>query len=256
MSLLNEKPENVIKERRFQEYQRSLELIWWELVRLNSTVYVLEKLINFPVKIFVPKGKDLFLNLVHHNFIENSILIVSRIFTDNSADAHTIVWFKNKLRNEYLKDVYVNEFDEILKENRFSKNVNELSVKIHKIRSKLVAHLKREIVLSEITQDFKISFKELKEVVSAIAILFRLICFNHDYHLYPVEWSPNLVHSGPLDKRPDIEEILDDFVLKNPILKLPEEKPYLWDKIKSGYNQDELIKFDKYRKKFGFKSVL
>ncbi len=256
MSLLSEQPENIIKEHYFQEYKKSLEIIWWELIRLNSTVYVLEKLINFPVKIFVPRGKDHFLNLVYQNFIENTILLISRIFTDNSIDAHTIIWFKNKIRTEYLKDCHVDEFDEILKENKFSKSVNELLERIHKIRSKLVAHSKREIVLSDISQDFKISFKDIKEVVESIAGLFRLVCYNHDHHLCPVEWSPNLLRNDPLDKRPDIEEILNDIVLKNPILKLPEEKPYLWEKIKSGYNQDELNKFNEYRIKFNLRSVI
>ncbi|MHA1336269.1 MAG: AbiU2 domain-containing protein [Promethearchaeota archaeon] len=256
MTLLYKKPEEIIKKQYIKDYKNSLEIIWLELVRLNSTVFVLEKLINFPAKIFLPKGKDLFLNLVYHNFIENCIIIISRIFTDKSKDTHTIIWFKNKIRNKYLKDIYKDEFDKMLKERKFSKNVNTLSDKIHKIRSKLVAHLKRELLLNEITSDFKISFKELKEVVNAIEDLFILICFGHGHHLYPIQWIPNLVRNDPLDNRTDIDEILDYFVLQNPILKLPEENPSLWNKIKLNYSHEELVKFDEYRKKFGYNSVL
>jgi hypothetical protein len=255
MTIKNAKSEDVIKEQYFKDYKKSLEIIWWELVRLNSTVFILNKLTDFPFKIFIPQGKDLFFNLVYHNFIENTIIIISRIFTDNSSDAHTIIWFKNKIRNEYLKEEYVNDFDEILKENRFSKRFNELSERIHKIRSNLVAHLKRDIVLSSVPSDLQISLKEVKEVVNEIEKLFKLICFNHEHHLYPIQWSPYLVRKSPLDKRPDIEEILDYFVLQSPILNLPEKNPYLWENLKSKYSEIELKKIDYYRKKFGLKSI-
>ena len=85
--------------------------------------------------------------------------------------------------------------------------------------------------------------------------LFKLICFNHNHHLYPIEWSPLLERDGPLDNRPDIEEILDNFVLQSPILKLPEKNPDLWENMKLNYSETELIKIDYYRRKFGLKSI-
>lgn len=251
----NAKPEEIIEEQYFEEYKKSLETIWWELVRLNSTIYILNKLSEFPARLLLPQGKDHFLNLIFKNFIDISIIILARVFTDNSADTHTLKWFKNQIRDKYLKKELVSDFNKLLKDNKFEKDMNSLLEKIHKIRSKLVAHLVRDYALGEYNPDLKLSLIDLKNSSDAIAKLFRLTCFGHDHHLFPLEWSPNLVRSDYLNSRTDVEEILDEIAMKSHIFHLPEKSPELWKRIKNEHSEYEIKNFNKYRKKLGYKEI-
>lgn len=255
MNLIKLKPEDIIEKEHYEEYRRSLEIIWWELVRLNSTIFVLEKLTYFPAKLVVQKGKEHFLNLVFKNFIDISIIIIAKIFTDPSADTHTLKWFKKQVQNKYLIKKYISEYNKVLKDNKFDKELNSLLERIHKIRSKLVSHLVRDYVLVEYDSDLKLSLIDLKNCVEAVAKLFRILCFGHDHHLYPLEWSPNLVRPDYINYRTDIDEILDEIALRSHTFHLPEKKPELWQKIRDNSNESEIVKFNNYRKKLGYKEA-
>jgi len=100
MNLKSLKPKEVIKEEWCQEYEDQIEMIWSQIVRLNLNLFVLEKIIKFPFKLFFPLGVP-FWELVYHSLFETNILIIWEIAIDNDKNILTI----KRLKNEVIKNI-------------------------------------------------------------------------------------------------------------------------------------------------------
>ena len=63
-------------------YQDCMSRIWQELYRLNSNLFILNKLLQFPSDLFLEPLRMNFLNLVTISLTHDSCLIVTKLVTD------------------------------------------------------------------------------------------------------------------------------------------------------------------------------
>ena len=90
VSILKKQPIDLVKSKEFDNYSNELKSIWWEVVRLNSTIHILEQLKDFPFNMFYYSSDNNFFSLVWNNFIDYSILNMSRILTDTKSERKDI----------------------------------------------------------------------------------------------------------------------------------------------------------------------
>lgn len=72
-------PENVIKPKYLKDYKNEIDGLWHEVVLLNSNLFILEKLMEFPFKLFFHERELHFWNLTISSFFESCIMVVWRL---------------------------------------------------------------------------------------------------------------------------------------------------------------------------------
>jgi len=79
----NWSPEIVIKQKFLKDYKKNIEGLSFEVIRLNSNIFILEKLLKFPFRIFLSNYYErYFWDLTIHNFFQDSILIAFKLVID------------------------------------------------------------------------------------------------------------------------------------------------------------------------------
>lgn len=249
---LNQLDSQIILESFFlKSYQETLDLIQRELLRLNSYLFVLEKVGNFQSDIILGPQKQSFLSLVMISFTESSILLITKLVTDNSSDALSIKRFIDRI-SQNVKEKYKETFFSLIKENKCNETLITLKKQAKEfkdIRDNLIAHLLIDQSFHLKYSTNKVSLEKLKEITSKINKLFDLLCFNCEYMLLPIDYDPRVQHPVGSDARSDIEYILDLIIQDSYLYKMPESQ--YWNRKKEGLSPDILKIINEYRRKFG-----
>lgn len=245
-------PSEILEPLSIQHYQDGLNLIWQELVRLNSSLFILRKLFDFPSDWILGPEKGTFLTLVKVSLFEHSLLTVSKLTTDTGKDLLLIRRFKNWV-SKHIKEEYKKSFYRSLKENDFDKIIKTLpnKEKVKDIRDNFIAHIiVDENLRPKITEDIEISLGEVNTICKQLNNLFAVLCFGGERLMVPIDYSPIVQHPVGSDPRSDIEYFLDLIVQDSALFKMPEESPY-WDIEKEHLNPEAINIINEYRKKFG-----
>lgn len=246
-------PDEVLVDEFLPEYNTGMQFCHLQLVHLNANIYILDQVLRFPFRIFVPGDRSLFFRFVFENFFYASLLIITRLAADQGAEFFTLPRFKNKIRFA-VKGSYRDVFDELLREVRFNNQVNILIKKTRDLRSLRVAHSTEEFVFG-IAEEPLVRFEELKELRDHLVSLFDALSFNVDHLMYPIQYSSRVQQGQGFDQRTDIEELLDLIAENSFALRVPENNPDEWEIQKEFYTERELDAFNEYRSKFGLSSV-
>lgn len=185
--------------------------------------------------------------MVFENFFFTSILIITRITTDQNSDFFTLPQLKNRIRNIMIKDEYVGEFDNRLREKRFDKNTRDLLDKATKLRSEKIAHIKEDIVFRR-TNETIMYYKDLISLRDQLNELLETISFGLGHLMLPPEYAAE-------SSKSDIEEILDLIVKDSYLFNLPEKNLFLWEDSKVNLTQDQIKIINQYRVKFGMNEI-
>ena len=62
--------EHFVNDEAFSDFEHGINVFWVELLRLNSTVFILERIGEFPFSLFSETHKVSFFNTVVTNFLE------------------------------------------------------------------------------------------------------------------------------------------------------------------------------------------
>ena len=108
----------VLIETTLSKYEEKSSFFFSELVSLNTSLYTIEKLIDFPFSIFTIPSNNHFFNTIFDNFYLACVLRITRLATDTKSDLETILSFKNFIRDS-VKDKYKDDFDKLLKSVKF-----------------------------------------------------------------------------------------------------------------------------------------
>jgi len=101
-------PSEVIKKSSFKLYKKKRELILDQLICLNCYIFLLDKLVDFPVDLFVEPIKQNFFVFVKKSLFDSSLLIITKLAEDPDADVLTIQRFKNEIMKKYIKKYIFN----------------------------------------------------------------------------------------------------------------------------------------------------
>ena len=246
-------PADVIESSWLEEYERSTHLLWWELVRLNSNLYILDKLLGFRFDLFLPMpGQRTFFNMVIWNLFEFSILTAWKLYEDTL----TLRGFKNEIREHIDNEEYKSGFDGALKEIKFERQIRPLRDRIKALRNKRIAHLDKDFNLSpEQIEEIRVSLSDLGKFRDALNQLFELLCFGHQRSVLPIEYHPEVIRPPGVDARSDIERLLDNIARDSPLLNMPENEPDRWPYFRQGLPSDVLRVVNEYRRKVGLPEV-
>lgn len=235
-------------------YEKMRNLIWQQLIELNCSIYIVERIEVFPFDLFLPMPDDrLFWQLTKNALIERSLLTLSRISADESSSG-TIQHFRGQVIQHIRDDSVKKGLKKTLKEVKFDSKIRTTKEKVSKLRNKLLAHL--DIVTLINPTETKnmipvISHGEITELLANIQKLFDILCFDHHHSLWYMGYEENTRKN----QQTDIDRLLDFIAQRSPLLNMPEEQPEVWPLQKSQYSEQEITTLNMYRRKFGLKDV-
>ena len=255
MNLKHRQPVDVIQPSWLNSYDQRIELLWWELVLLNSNLFTLEKLSAFPFRLFLEPLRGSFFSLVQVNLFNMCIVTIRKLVEEKDPRSLTLSRFKQDVQS-HIRPKYRSALDAALDEVRFDVTLSDLLERARKIRNKRIAHFDREFNLSpEQRGQIRLSLSQLMKLREGLDRLFETLCFGHGRAVLPWQYDPRVQHPLDLDTRSDIEELLDGVAKDSHILNMPEQQPDSWPHFREGLSEEELQMLNQYRTKFGLKKV-
>lgn len=91
-------PNELLLSSHLNEYKNNIEAVWWQLVRLNSNIFILEKAEAFRFDLFGNYSRT-FWELLKQSLFETSVMVVWRVAVDSHSDGLTL----QKLKNRFFK---------------------------------------------------------------------------------------------------------------------------------------------------------
>jgi len=248
LTISNKKPEDVLKPEFLEKYKVLHKDIWFRLSQINTTIIILEKVLQSPLQYF-PQSETIFWNTVCWNFVRVSEVLIHAMVNDRGSDTHTLPRFKNNVRN-WLKDSEREEFDRILKEYKFDQITKDILVKIADIRNKVLAHCTFDDH-NIFSDPGGITVSEIRRAYNAIENIFRACSFG-------VEYDNTLYATGTSGGKPiekDIDKLLDLVVKNSSWLNQPEFMKEHWPDIRRDLSEEQLQELNTWRDKFGLPSA-
>jgi len=244
------KADVVLKKRSIDEYQKVINFFWDELTKLNTNIFIINKIFEFPFNLFCSPGETVFFSSVVWNFYENSVLIITKLATDERGDLQTLLQFKNWVFKQ-VKSEYISDFRQKLREVKFDLGTKKVFNKARDLRDYVIAHFNKE----KLEQIPNLKLSELEKLRDKLNSLFDALSFNVEYEMLPLSYSENVIHPKGVDHRTDIEVILDLIAKNSELLNMPERFPEVWKYHKENYDEEAIKIINKYRKKFNLPEV-
>ena len=227
-----------------------------QLVRLNSNIFLMKKILYFPFELLYPGHELHFWKLIYAALYESSTLLIWH-FVDPNPKALSLNKLKNIIR-QCLSENKRNQFDKTLKKigsKGFNKIIKEIRNDIEEIRHKKIAHFETEWWS-------KVSFEKLKKVFPPVSqlenhtkTLIRLFeqiagfVWEGGRSYLPLEYNPQVEHPAGLE--PDICWLLKLMAKESPLLNMPEKEPEYWKSLQKKLSGDEIKKLNLFRIKLG-----
>ncbi len=237
--------EDVLEETVLKEYKQKIEQFYLgHLVPLNTNIFIMDKIAEFPLHLFANPVDDMFLPLVYRNFYQISILTISRLVNDQGKGFLTLPRFKNWIL-QMTKPDYRSPFQAWLRRIKFNEETNQLLERTRDLRDSYIAHIKHnpDIPITE-----GLNLEELKHLRDMLNELLDALSFNVDYMMLPVSYTA--INQGSTD----IERILDNIARGSILLNAPEQDPFYWASLRennSPFGEAHFQVINRYRRKFG-----
>jgi len=238
----------VLKKGSIDEYQKSIAFFYDQLVLLNTNIFIINKIFEFPFDMFCSPEDTVFFSMVTWNFYENSVLTVTKLTRDRRREVYTLPKFKNWVY-KHVKAKYELEFKNWLKKSKFDSKINRILKNAVDLRNKMIAHFNKHLLLG--TRKVKyLNIKELDELKDRLNSVLDTLSFDVEHEMLPFSYSKNVIWPKGVDHRPDIEVVLDSIAKNSDLLNMPEHSPDLWKYAKESFNEEGMKIFNKYRRKF------
>lgn len=250
---------DVIAPDHIEEYKNGMAFLYRELKNLYVNIYLIEKILQFPLKLFtddIPE-RAIFLSYFLDNAIDKCILIIANLIAirgRNSKDVYSLRTFQARIA-ELVKPEYKQAFEERAQENELDAHASDIYQRIKRLRDKQIVHLTTDYYdecYDDTIAKTRLYIKEIKALCEKLYTWFHNLSFGCEYFmLYPCYWDDQ-----PRGRKSDIEDILDGIAHDSYILNMPERDPNRWAYLHPSLSQDDLDHLNAYRKKFGMSEVL
>lgn len=243
-------PKGLIEPSWLVTYERNIDAIWRQLVTLNSSIFVLEKISCFRFDLFVI-GRKHFWDLVEHALVETCVLVIWRAGVDCRKEGLTLQQLKDCVQKNLLPQ-YTVPFNELVEASGWPEKISEIKPKIKEIRHNYIAHFNLTKHVKPTSEEVKARSLLLSELVGfrdTLNAYFELLCFGHGRATVPIEYLPD--GKRPASLQCDVEELLDGVARSGDWLNLSENNPELWTVHKPEQTETDLRILNQYRTKFG-----
>jgi len=244
------KADFVLKKSSLDEYRKIIDFFEYELSKLNTDIFIVKKILEFPFVIFCSPKDTIFFSRVVWNFYENSVLTVIKLTTDQRGKLDTLFQFKNWVYQQ-VKKRYELDFKNWMKKSKFDSNTKMILKKAEKVRNQIIAHFDKHPLLGMGKLKY-LDIKELEQLKNSLNSVLETLSFDVEptKMLHPSYNDPKGV-----GYRSDIEALLDSIAKNSEILNMPERSPELWKCQKESLDKEGEKIFNKYRKKFNLSEV-
>lgn len=247
------KADLVLKKGSIEEYQTVINFFWDELVALNTNIFIINKIFEFPFDIFSSPGETVFFSRVVWNFYENSILTITKLTTDQKGDVYTLPMFKNWVYKQ-VKPTYKLDFQNWLKKSKFDSETKRILSNAVDLRKKIFAHSNKNLLFGKRKMKH-LNIEELEKLRDRLNSVLDTLSFDVEHMMLPLSYSENVVRPKGVNHQPDIEVLLDSLAKNSELLNMPERSPELWKHAKGSFDEEGIKKFNNYRKKFNLPEV-
>jgi hypothetical protein len=242
--------EDAIADEWFEIYERQKDVLYKQLISLNTNLFILEKIESFPFHLFAPIYDDrVFWRITTNALVEASIMIIWRIVADKDSNKLTLRAFKNQVFQN-LKDRIKPTLGVALKQVNFEYRMAALERKVISVRHGYIAHLDSQSNLSPDPNELaaiSLTLQDLKTILEIARNLFDVLCFN-SYHSL---WLWGYPESFREKQQTDIDQLLDYVARSSDLLNLPEKDPSFWKAQLQELSSNDLNTLNQYRRKFG-----
>lgn len=230
-----------------EDYKRGMQLFYSELVNLNTNIFIINKINQFPFGLFCTPANTIFFSTVLKNLYDVCILTITKLATDKAGDLSTLLQFKNQVVR-FIKPEFKDALIETLKQHKFNNNIEKMLGSASSLRNSRIAHLKIDTIFNDEIKRLKID--ELVELANILNLLLQAVSFNVEQLMLPLPYTE-------YNKRTtDIESILDNLAINSNIIRLPDLIPVdAWDRRKKKMKQKEIETLNVYRKKFNLSEI-
>lgn len=127
-------------------YNEDLNILWSQIMRLNSLLLILEKVLSFPFRLFTTTT-PVFWTLTIENIFSNCVLIICRIFYDNGLDILSLKKFKGFVFQNISDNNIKSELARAFKESKLDSRIENYRRKITSMRDYQIAHTIKRLKL-------------------------------------------------------------------------------------------------------------
>jgi hypothetical protein len=240
-------PADILKADALEKHQNEMAYFHHKLSELHHSTYFIQQIVDFPFDLFVLPAEDLFLRMTLDNLAQVTILQITKLTTDNGKSAHTLGRFKTFMETA-VKDEMQADYRRAMKEARFKPRIRGLIEKAKNLRDLQIAHSVSDYVDA-------ITFTEITEILAEMTKLFEVASFDAEYRYLIFSYDPTIKRPPDVDRRTDIERILDGIARDSPVLHEPERNPVAWPYLRQGMSPQKVEQFNRYRKKCGLQEV-
>ncbi len=188
-----------------------------------------------------------------------------RIFRESKERFRTKQEKLNKIKNDMLQNILnenlKKEFSERLKNINFTKKfkLNRIEEKIKILRDKRFAHIDRDYITNLTLEDRQIPreiFDKLEPICNFVNENFDALTIEKIRGKTFFEYSNiNGSHPPGMEKRSDIEMILDFIAESDALLNMPENEPDYWPYQRKNLSESDINILNEYREKFNLPKV-
>jgi hypothetical protein len=253
MNIRNVDSKDVLAADALPEYERGISFFFSELVELNINIYIIKQILEFPLDLFRHRSQTVFFRMAVHNFFNASLLIITKLATDQKGDLYTLLRFRNRIK-EIAKPEYRKLLREYFKQTQFDQQTNLMLKRAKSLRDNRVAHTSKEL-LEGAMNDIDLDFSELESLCDTLNSLLNTLSFNVGNRFLPAHYLPNVQYPPGREQKPDIEELIDCVAKNSDLLNMPDRNPGWWDIQQQTLAKGELKQLNKYRRKFGLTEV-
>lgn len=224
-----------------------------QLVRLNTTLFNLERIEAFPFDLFTLPDERIFWQSARTALIETALSIEWKILIDNHRDALSLPRFKN----DVLRNVQDMNLRNILQAQAEIVDLNgalrQFNVSLEDIRHNYVGHLNQALHLdpTRTPVDLHISLLDMKYLLDKSRELFDILCFESRLSLWLWGYLGNVRDNG----QTDIDNLLAFVARSSNLIDMPEKNPLMWEDILTELDDVELQHVNRYRNRFGLPTI-
>lgn len=234
-------------------YEREYEILWRQAVCLTTNVACLKHILPFRHSdLGLPHGP--FWASTVRNYMESSILILSRLMADRGKRRLTLQTYRESVASNIVDPETRSEFDGCLAEIDFDGQMVETAATIRQMRNRWIVHLDRTYLATEPNQvewHFPVGFKSIKSASGAVCELLDALSLGGGHGFYYPDYDPGVIRSTGTDSRPDVEAALDAWAGTSFLLRLPETEPDVWREYLKQLRPSQIETINHYRRKLG-----
>ncbi|MBL8152911.1 MAG: hypothetical protein JNM70_01905 [Anaerolineae bacterium] len=244
--------QNILKPESIPEYLRMRDVIWQNLISINTNLFTLSRIDEFPFRLLFPEyGDRIFWQTTRRVLVEATLVNIRKLVLDPDDRSFTIDHFRKYVSQNALEPAK-SALDNTIKQSDFDDRLSQVRNRINYIRNKYVAHLDKEAVLdSEDSPHSTVTFADLHGTLIAATELFDVLCFGHHHNLWLWDYSER----ARQDRTTDIDALLLNYASTSRVLDFPEREPENVPLYFKGFNEAEIMIINSYRERLGLPAI-